>query len=133
MAARSPLSRARWKTASSANQIEWFSQALSRGIVKLEQDLVVHGPRLAKELAVMADRIAELDGVSPAGPRDPEAVSTKAAVLVADLVEPARSTALDKLDESRQAMTIATSWSRSNARPRSAASDPEGPPEAATL
>ena len=31
---------------------------------------------------------------------------------LADLVEPARSTTLDKLDEGRQALTIATNWLR---------------------
>ena len=30
--------------------------------------------------------------------------------LVADFVEPAKSTALEKLDEGRQALTIATGW-----------------------
>jgi hypothetical protein len=49
-------------------------------------------------------------------------------MLVADLVEPARSTALDKLDEGRQALAIATDWLHSKggvspvcARPRRAA------------
>lgn len=69
--------------------------------------------RLAQELAVMADRLAELDGVPPAAPWDPDAVATRAALLVADLVEPARSTALDKLDEGRQTLAIATGWLRS--------------------
>jgi hypothetical protein len=57
--------------------------------------------------------MAELDGVPPAAPPDPDAVATRAARLVADLVEPARSTALDKLDEGRQALAIATGWLRS--------------------
>ena len=75
--------------------------------------------RLAQELAVMAGRIAELDGVPRATPTDPDAISTRAAVLVADLVEPAGSTALDKLDEGRQALIIATGWLRSRMeRPR---------------
>jgi hypothetical protein len=68
--------------------------------------------RLAEELAVMADRLAELDGLPPSAPSDPDAVATRAAVLVADLVEPARVTTLEKLDEGRQALTIATGWLR---------------------
>jgi hypothetical protein len=38
-------------------------------------------------------------------------------VLLAGLVDPARSTALDKLDEGRQARTIATSWLRAKLAP----------------
>jgi hypothetical protein len=68
--------------------------------------------RLAQELAVMADRIAELDGVPPAAQTDPRSIARRAAVLAADIVEPARSTALDKLDEGRHALRIATSWLR---------------------
>lgn len=89
--------------------------------------------RLAQELAVMADRLAELDGVPPVAPMDPDGVATRAAVLVADLIEPARSTALDKLDEGRQALTIATGWLRSKRQPRTAAPDAEGPPTTSTL
>jgi hypothetical protein len=69
--------------------------------------------RLAMELAVMTDRIAALDGLPPAGRTDPAAVSARAAVLVADLVEPARATALEKLDEGHHAHRIATDWLRS--------------------
>lgn len=43
---------------------------------------------LARDLAVMADRIAELDGLEPAAPVSPEAMPARVAVLVADLVEP---------------------------------------------
>ena len=56
----------------------------------------------------MADRLAEVGGVRPAAPWDPDAVSTRALVLASDLIEPAPSTALEKLDEGRQALTIAT-------------------------
>jgi len=87
----------------------------------------------AMELAVMAGSLAELDGVPPAAPTDLDAVSARAAILVRDLVEPARSTALDKLDEGRQALTIATDWLRSKVRPLPAANDRSGPPTAATL
>jgi len=88
--------------------------------------------RLAEELAVMADRIAELDGVPPAAPADPDALATRAAVLAADLVEPARAAALEKLDEGGQALTIATAWLRSKLEPLPAVTDPDGLPPAAT-
>jgi hypothetical protein len=42
----------------------------------------------------------------------PDAVAIRAAVLVADLVEPARVTALERLDTCRQTLTIATGWLR---------------------
>jgi hypothetical protein len=48
--------------------------------------------RFAQELAVMAERLAELDGVPPADPADPDTVPTRAAVLVA---EPCRTRPLD--------------------------------------
>ena len=63
-------------------------------------------------LAAMACRLAELDGVPVPEPPDPEAISTRATELVADLVEPAKSTALEKLGENTQAMGIATAWLR---------------------
>jgi hypothetical protein len=69
--------------------------------------------RLTQELAVMADRIAELDGVPPAAPTDPDVVARRAGVLAADLIEPARSTALEKLDVGRLAHRLATGWLRS--------------------
>jgi len=42
----------------------------------------------------------------PAVPRDPEALSQRTAELVADLVEPAKATALEKLGEGRQALGV---------------------------
>lgn len=53
-------------------------------------------------------------------------------MLVADFVEPARATALEKLDEGRQALTIATGWLHSKVAPPGS---PEGlirPPQAPT-
>ena len=79
--------------------------------------------RLAQELAVMADRIAELDGVAPAAQTDPGAFAGRAAVLAAAIVEPARSAALEKLDEGHHALQIATSWLRSKRQPRPAVRD----------
>lgn len=88
--------------------------------------------RLAQELAVMADRIAELDGVAPAAQTDPGAFAGRAAVLAADIVEPARSSALEKLDEGRDSLRIATSWLRSKRQPRPVVGDLDAPPSVAT-
>jgi len=63
-------------------------------------------------LAALACRLAELDGVPLAEPPDPETVSARATDLIADLVEPAKSTALEKLGEGRQALSIASTWLR---------------------
>ena len=43
--------------------------------------------------------------------------------MVADLVEPAKVTALEKLDEGRRALTIATDWLRSKLEPSQAETD----------
>jgi hypothetical protein len=81
--------------------------------------------QLAMESAVMADRVAELDGLDPAPPIAPGAFHTRAAQLAADLIEPSRASALDKLDEGRRGLEIATAWLRSKtASPLSGASDP---------
>jgi hypothetical protein len=69
----------------------------------------VHGTQL---IAAMAVRLAEIDGVEPADQDDPEAVTLWASQLVADLVEPAKSTALEKLGEGRPAFDIANAWLR---------------------
>jgi hypothetical protein len=58
-------------------------------------------------LADLACRLAELDGVPHAEPPDPEAVSAHVTGLVADLVEPARRPALEKLGEGERAQGIA--------------------------
>jgi hypothetical protein len=63
-------------------------------------------------LAGVAYRLAELDGVPPAEPPDPEADAARVTELVADLVEPAKTTALEKLGEGEQAQSIATAWLR---------------------
>jgi len=80
--------------------------------------------RSCMELAVMADAIAELDGLDPAERTEPEAITARAQALVADLVEPARATTLDQLDEGRRGLEIATAWLRSKAS--AAASVPVG-------
>jgi hypothetical protein len=66
----------------------------------------------SESLADLVVRLAELDGVPPAEPPDPDAASTRATELAVDLVEPAKTTALEKLDEGRQALATATAWLR---------------------
>ena len=63
-------------------------------------------------IADVACRLAVLDAVPPAEPADPDAVSVRVTELVADLVEPAKTTALEKLGEGEQAQSIATAWLR---------------------
>lgn len=60
----------------------------------------------------MAMRLAELDGVAPPEPDDPDAAATRISELVADFVEPARVTALEKLSEGGRSLSIATTWLR---------------------
>jgi hypothetical protein len=67
--------------------------------------------RSAQTIAAMAVRLAELDGLQPP---EPDGVNTAArmAELVADLVEPARVTALEKLGEGARAAGLAVRWLR---------------------
>jgi hypothetical protein len=68
--------------------------------------------RSTETLADVACRLAELDGVPPAEPADPDAVSARVTELVADLVEPAKTTALEKLGDGERAQRIAIGWLR---------------------
>jgi hypothetical protein len=68
-------------------------------------------------IADMAVRLAGFDGVPAATPPDPDTVSRRTAELMADLVEPAKSTALEKLGESKQALGIANAWLRGKLTP----------------
>jgi hypothetical protein len=77
----------------------------------------------SQEIAAAAWRAAELDGVEPAAPDDSDTVKTRAGQLVADLVEPAKSEALDKLGEGRQALDIAAGWVRAKMVPRPVIAD----------
>jgi hypothetical protein len=67
----------------------------------------------SETLADLAARLAEMDGAPPAEPVDPDAVSALIAELIADLVEPAKVTALQELGEGERAHRIATGWQRS--------------------
>jgi hypothetical protein len=63
-------------------------------------------------IADMALRLAALDGVPDAEPPDPERISARTTQLVADLVQPAKSDALEKLGEGKRAFDIANDWLR---------------------
>jgi hypothetical protein len=60
----------------------------------------------------MGVRLAELDGLSAADASGSEAMPRRTTEHVADLVEPAKAAALDKLDEGQRALGIATGWLR---------------------
>ena len=66
----------------------------------------------SEETAVMAMRMAELDGAEPPPPDDQAAFNERVAQLVADLVEPARSKAYDELGDGRRAIELALKWLR---------------------
>jgi hypothetical protein len=61
-------------------------------------------------IAELAVRLAGIAGVPAALPPDPGALSKRTLELVADLVEPARAEALEKLGESERALGIANAW-----------------------
>ena len=65
-----------------------------------------------QEIAAMAVRLAEIDGVEPAGTDEPAAAKSPAVDLVHDLVEPAKSAALEKLGEGARALDVAPGWLR---------------------
>jgi hypothetical protein len=75
----------------------------------------------SQEIAAAAWRAAELDGVPPAVPPDPESLTRRTTELVADLVEPAKADALEKLGEGQRALGIASSWVRTKLAPRAVA------------
>ena len=73
--------------------------------------------RNTETLADVGCRLAALDGVPPAEPADLEAASARVTGLIADLVEPAKTTALEKLGEGEQALGIGTAWLRAKMTP----------------
>jgi hypothetical protein len=75
--------------------------------------------RESEVIADMAVRLAGFDDVPPCAPPDPESLSGRTAQLVADLVEPAKVEALDKLGEGSRAFDIAAGWVRTKLQPSS--------------
>jgi hypothetical protein len=73
--------------------------------------------RSTQTIAAMAIRFAELDGVPPPEPDDADGAAARVTELVADLVEPARVTALEKLGEGARASGLAARWVRSQLGP----------------
>lgn len=69
-------------------------------------------------------RLVELDGLPAAAAGDSEAMPRRTTEFVADLVEPAKAAALDKLDEGQRALGIATGWVRAKLAPN-AVSNPQ--------
>lgn len=65
-----------------------------------------------ERLAVMADRLAELDGAAPMELDVTDAIAARVPVYLEDLAEPAKATALEKLGAGDRAMRIATRWVR---------------------
>lgn len=66
----------------------------------------------SEEAAVMALRLAELDGAPAPPPDDPVAFEAKVIALAADLVEPAKSKAFNELGDGRRAQSVAAAWLR---------------------
>jgi hypothetical protein len=74
--------------------------------------------RDTEALADAAVRLASFAGVSAAMAPEPEALSARTTELVADLVEPAKAEALEKLGEAPRALDIANAWLRPKLAPR---------------
>lgn len=87
-----------------------------------------HRVESMQTLVGLAVRLAELDGVPDPEPADPDAASGRVTELIDDLVEPAKTTALEKLGEGRLALRIGTAWLR---KKMGASEVTEGTPEQA--
>lgn len=70
---------------------------------------------------------SELDGVAPFVPKDLETLPRRTTELVADLVEPARAEALEKVGKGARAFGIASEWMRRGSHPL-VGTDGVGPP-----
>jgi hypothetical protein len=66
----------------------------------------------SETMAVLALRLAELDGYDPPVPEEAAAVEGRVEQLVADHVEPARSTAYNELGDGRRSAIISARWVR---------------------
>jgi hypothetical protein len=65
-----------------------------------------------REATAMTLRLAELDGVEVPRSEEQDAASGRVSERLADLVEPAKATALEKLGEGGRGWRIATDWLR---------------------
>jgi hypothetical protein len=72
--------------------------------------------RSSEAIADAVARLVELDRLPAAAAGDSEAMLRRTTEFVADLVEPAKAAALDKLDEGQRALGIATGWLRAKLR-----------------
>jgi hypothetical protein len=97
------------------------------------RDAWVDQVRATQEVAAMGVRLGELDGVNLPQPDDQDAISARTAILLADLVEPAKATALEKLGEGEAALHIATGWLRAKLDRARAATEADSAPETPTL
>jgi hypothetical protein len=68
------------------------------------------GTQRTESIAAMACRLAELAGVPPHDPIDEDGIAARVAEYVADLVEPAKASTLDKLGEGERSAGIARDW-----------------------
>ena len=84
-------------------------------------DLAAAWDEQVRDTEVIADaavRLAAFAGVPAAMAPEPEALSRRTTELVADLVEPAKAEALEKLGEAPRALDIANAWLRPKLAPR---------------
>ena len=81
--------------------------------------------RVNELLALQEARVS----VEAAPPEEPDAVTLRAGELVADLVEPAKSTALEKLGEGQPAFDIANAWLRAKLMPKADVTTDVAPPD----
>lgn len=91
-----------------AGHIALFPDDATRWVEQLKTSEIV------EQLAI---GLAEKDGAPAPTLLDQDAVAALVAAYAADLVEPAKVTALEQLDEGRQALGIATSWLRGKMEP----------------
>ncbi len=89
--------------------------------------------RATQEVAAIAVRLAELDEVDLPQFEDDDAISARAGILLADLVEPPKVTAMGRLGEGEAALRIATGWLRARRDRSTAATKADSSPAARTL
>jgi len=84
--------------------------------------IVAFNERLAsaEHAMALAVRLAEIEQHDWGAVGDPAVVTERSSQLVEDLVQPARSTALEKLGDGRRALGIATGWLRGKSTRRGA-------------